>query len=413
MSKLDEYEINYHSHALPTLQHKAGLGGLAFLLDYIHGRDDIPDEEKAKYVLKSDNLSLTLTPASIQRLFDELYSSLSVTQTTKTKPKGDFTEHERPIAGGKTEKVFKYQDDRPRGAWLYDGLKPKPEEAIAAGEDQWHKLWQDSLWRTFRGIPATRNVFTGSKNKVVKEFWTAFEKSTQGKPPSLEIASTIYVGAQSKNPEGIGFDGSPSEVFLLHFAQVLAQPYKVVGVDSQGNSTWPGVIWVFPEPGNLRLFVSDCKKFLQNKTAQDPDFRNRSRVTLPQEAALCLMTDEALHLVLKDTGEMGIKGALCTQLNKEGNNINLLAASYVPRNPKLLNEYKELVAGVKSHPLRHLLLTNLLKGRSLYKGAAKLMSYLPKEAALPQSGLGYSISRDSKFLLEHVTKVEKGNHYVK
>jgi CRISPR-associated protein Cmx8 len=404
MSKLEEYEINYQLNGLPTLQHKAGLGGLVFLLDYIRDRDDIPDIEKIDYEAKGESLKTTLTPASLQRLFDELYSSLAVTQTTKSKPKGDYTEHERSGAGGKTERVFQYQDDRPKGPWLYERLKPQTADAIPVGEDLWHKLWQDSLWQTFRGIPATRKVFTGSKNKVVKEFWAAFEKSNAGNPVALEIASTIYVGAQSKSPEGIGFDGSPNEVFLLHFAQVLAQPYKVVGVDSQGKTNWPGVIWVFPEPGNLNFFVSDCKSFLKNKTAQDPLFRERSRVTLPQEAALCLMTDEALHLALKDTGEMGIKGALCTQLIKEGNNINLLAASYVPRNQKLLNGYKEIVSGVKSYPLRHLLLTNLLKGRPLYKGAAKLLSYLPKDAALPQSGLGYTISRDSKFLLEH-TKV--------
>lgn len=399
MAKLQTYEMNFNIHSLPTLQHKAGLGGLAFLLDFLKDQD-LSDEEKIVADQKVDTLSLKLTPASLQALFEELYASQVVTRSSKFKPRGEYTEEIRELANGKTEKIFKYQDVRPQGRWLYERLKPKPESAVLAGEDEWHKLWQDSLWQTFRGIPATRKVYEGSVNKVVNEFWKAFEKKQKGKPVTLDIASTIYVGAQSKSPEGIGFEGAPDEVFLLHFAHVLAQPYKVVGIDSQGKTTWPGTIWVFPEPRELPFFISDYQRFLGKKPAQDPEFRNRSRVTLPQEAALNLMMDNALELGLKDSGEVGLSGALCTQLNKEGNNINLLAASYVPWNRALIDGYKNVVHTTKSYPLRHLFLTNLLKGRSLYRGAAKLLSYLPKEVALPQSGLGNTLSRDSKAVLE-------------
>lgn len=403
MSKLERYEMTFHRHGLPTVQHKAGLGGLVYLLKHLEGRE-LPQEERVEFEVSKDELRLALTSESLTRLMSELYQNMTVVRTSRSKPKGEYWEEERELSNGKTEKIFKYKDSRPRGGWLFEGLKPGAEQAIAAGEDDWHKLWQDSLWQTFRGIPATRKVFDTDKGKekVVKDFWKAFEKKEKGKPVTLDIASTIYVGAQAQNPEGIGFEGSPDEVFLLHFAQVLAQPYKVVGVDSQGGTYWPGVIWVFLEPGNLKRFVKKCKGFLAGRKVGDPDFRLRSRVTLPQEAALGILSDEALKLTLEDAGELAFDGALCTHLNKEGNNINLYAASYVPYEQNLISDYREVVLSIQSYPVRKLCLQNLLDGKPLYRGASKLLSYLPKEAAVPLSGLGNSISRDSKTILEKV-----------
>lgn len=397
MSKLKSYELHFNRHALPTVQHKAGLGGLAFLLRYLEGKEHAP-----AFSISRDELSVTLSPTELARVFEELYRNIVVVRTTQNKPQGDYWEETVDLGEGKTKKVFKYRDTRPAGRWLFEGLKPGAEEAIVDGTDDWHKLWQDSLWQTFRGIPATRKVFDteAGKKKLVDEFWKAFEKNESGKPVTLDIASTIYVGAQAQSPEGIGFEGTPDEVFLLHFTQVLAQPYKVVGVNSMGDTYWPGVIWVFPSPRNLKFFVSDCKVFLGGKKLQDPDFRGRSRVTLPQEAALGMLSDDALGLSLREAGQIGIDGALCTHLNKEGNNINLYASTFLPSEQKLINQYKSIVAEVKSYPLRKLCLENLLKGKPLYSGVSKLLSYLPKEAAIPVSRLGYTISRDCKSLIE-------------
>lgn len=397
MSKLKTYDLLFNRHALPTEQHKAGLGGLAFLLRYLEGKELAPE-----FSLSRDELSVTLTPDTLANLFGELYRNMIVVRSSQSKPQGDYWEETLELNDGKTKKIFKYRDSRPAGRWLFDGPKPGAEEAISDGNDDWHKLWQDSLWQTFRGIPATRKVFDtdAGKKKLVDEFWKAFEKTASGKPATLDIASTIYVGAQAQSPEGIGFEGTPEEVLLLHFAQVLAQPYKVVGVDSQGDTFWPGVIWVFPSPRNLRFFVSDCVGLLAGKKLQDPDFRGRSRVTLPQEAALGMLSDDALGLSLRDAVTIGIDGALCTHLNKEGNNINLYASTFLPCEQKLISQYKSIVTDIRTYPMRKLCLENLLNGKPLYTGISKLLSYLPKEAALPVAQLGYGISRDCKSLLE-------------
>ncbi|MCA9776491.1 MAG: type I-MYXAN CRISPR-associated protein Cmx8 [Candidatus Eremiobacteraeota bacterium] len=400
MSKLDSYTLEYSLKGLPTVQHRTGLGGLVYLVDYLKEQDQLSPEDLPVVEVQSDKLKITVTPASLTTLFDVLYEPMTVTRTMKSKPKGDF-ETVTDEAGKVLH--YTYQTERPAGRWLFEQIRPKAECAIPEGVDPWHRLWQDSLWSIFRGIPATRKVYEASKNrqKLVSEFWKAFEKLQNGKEADLEIASTIYVGAQAKSAEGLKFSGSPAEVLLLHFAHATAQPYKVVRIDSQGKQHWPGVIWVFLEPDNLQLFAPAFRRHLQGKPVDDPGFRSRSRVTIPQEAALSLMVDQNLSLALKETEQtLVLRGALCTQLEKVGNNINLLAASYVPYDQYLLRNYSKIVQGISSYPLRRLVLQNLLDGHPPFRGLAKLMSYLPVENTLALSGPGIAFSYDSLKLLK-------------
>ena len=398
--KLEKYTLEYCLKKLPTVQHRTGLGGLVFLVEYLRERDDLPSEEVPVATIADDKLVLELTPASLTALFDCLYEPLTVTRTMKSKPNGEFQEV-RDDAGNLIH--YTYQAERPAGRWLFDQVRQNAEGAIPQGLDPWHRLWQDSLWSIFRGIPATRKVYEASSNrrKIVTEFWKAFEKLDQGKEVSLDIASTIYVGAQAKNAEGLKFSGSPSEVLLLHFAHATAQPYRVVTLDSQGKQNWPGVIWVFLEPDNLQKFVPAFRRHLAGKPVDDILFKTRSRVTLPQEAALSLMIDRDLALSQKDMEPtLVLRGALCTQLEKVGNNINLLAAAYVPYDQYLLRNYDKIVREITSFPLRRLVLKNLLEGNPPYRGLAKLMSYLPMENTLALSGPGVAFSYDSLKLLQ-------------
>ena len=172
-------------------------------------------------------------------------------------------------------------------------------------------------------------------------------------------------------------------------------------LDSQGKQNWPGVIWVFLEPDNLQKFVPAFRRHLAGKPVDDILFKTRSRVTLPQEAALSLMIDRDLALSQKDMEPtLVLRGALCTQLEKVGNNINLLAAAYVPYDQYLLRNYDKIVREITSFPLRRLVLKNLLEGNPPYRGLAKLMSYLPMENTLALSGPGVAFSYDSLKLLQ-------------
>lgn len=380
VGKLARYTLCYDLATLPTVQHRAGLGGLTFLLRFLEEQAR-GDDERVDFRVEGARLTLTLTPPSFLALFEELYRSMTVTRT-KTFP----------------SRVEVYQDWRPAGRWLYFDLKPDAEEAILAGEDAWHKLWQDSLWQTFRRIAATRNVFAQSKAKVVDDFWTAFQERPEGKKPMMEIASTIYVGAQNRNAEGVRFEGDPEEVFLLHFSQVLAQPYRAVGVDSLGRTVWPGTLWVFPDPKDLERFVIDGRALLATKTSRDAAFRDRSRMTMPEEAALGLLAQWLANT--RASGRVSLQGVYCAHLDQQGNSVNLLYSTYLAADRKPIDAYENCVRKMKSFPLRRLLLSNLLNDRPLHKGAAKALVSLPKEIALPQSGMGVAVSFDCKTVLE-------------
>ena len=61
MSKLQSYNIHYKLKSLPTYQHRAGLGGLAFLLDYLR-KQELPVEERVAVEMTPESLSVEFTP---------------------------------------------------------------------------------------------------------------------------------------------------------------------------------------------------------------------------------------------------------------------------------------------------------------------------------------------------------------
>lgn len=394
MSKLQEYTIDYNLVSLPTIQHRAGLGGLAVLLEFLREQkvDDRPEFE-----MEGRSLRVTLTPKSLLCLFNLLYEGMLVARTMGSKPKGEYEE----IEDESGRKLYRYRTERPAGRWMFDGYKTGAEQAVPEGFDPWHKLWQDSLWSTFRGIPATRKVYEAESNraKLADEFWKKFGKASKGDPVLLDIASTIYVGAQAKSAEGLGFEGPVEEVMLLHFAHALAQPYKVMTIDSRGGVNWPGLIWVFPEPADLSSFVHRWPQRMSFKPSNDPNFKSRSRVCVPEEGALFSLNDEALQFAVDLEGS-SLNGAFCTHLQKVGNNINLRAATYLRYDGALLKEYQGKIKSLRSYPLRALMIKNLLSGYPLTRGVAKLMSYLPIEQCLPFDNSGMAFSGDSRRLLE-------------
>lgn len=119
---------------------------------------------------------------------------------------------------------------------------------------------------------------------------------------------------------------------------------------------------------------------------------------MPQEAGLAV-----LEMALSTTRTNAISGAFCAQLEKQGNNVNLLGVAHIRVNTNLIRDYLTHAAPITNVALRRLVLTNLLGGQPLSQGAAKLMSLLPPEAVLAQSTStkdGHAFSRSAHKLLE-------------
>ena len=389
--KDQEIKIHYDLRQLPTVQHRAGLGALVFLLESLKRDQKLPAQA---YEAGDTTLDLNLTKESLFTLLDHLYSDVEVTRTMNNKPKGeDFQEVKLTLADGKVITKYAYQDRRPAGGWL---------SRCGYGEE-WLTLWQDSIWFTLRAKPASRIIYTGSVVKLVSDFWKAFDNVDKGKEVALELAGALYIGGRSKSNEEISFDGPPSQVLLLHFAHALAQPFRMIGLDSQGKRTYPGLVWVYPEPRDLIYFEKVMRAYLggRQETVEEGvarvNFRSSTRVSMPQEAGLAV-----LEMALSSTKTEPFAGVFCAQLDKQGNNVNLLAVAHIAADRKLIQQYAKLVAPITNYALKKMVLGNLLKGAPLNRGAAKLMSRLPSESTTAGSKDGGAFSRNSQQLLANL-----------
>jgi CRISPR-associated protein Cmx8 len=386
--------LEYDLHRLPTVQHRAGLGGLVFLLRALERDGKLSSDS---FTISSTHLELKLSRDLLHALFNLLYADAEVTRTMNTKPKGDYEELEITGGDGKKIKKFAYKDRRPAGRWL---------TAVGYGAD-WLALWQDSIWSTLRDKPKSRDIYLKPVDKLVGEFWKDFEAVAKGKEVSRELASALYVGGRSRSNEDVSFDGPPEQILLLHFAHALAQPYKVIGLDSQGDRTYPGLAWVFPEPRDLNFFETDMRAYLGSRQENAEDgttrvnFYNSTRVTMPQEAGLSMLA--TLEMALSATQTSAIAGAFCAQLDKQGNNVNLLAVAHLPARRSLIQQYTDIVAPISNYALKRLVLTNLLAGAPLSRGAANLMSLLPSEATIAEGKDGRAFSRNCQHLLSKLT----------
>ncbi len=392
MSKaITEVKLCYDLKRLPTVQHRAGLGGLAFLLESLHSDGVLPEET---YALQDEKLELRLSKDILSKVLGYLYAGIEVTRLMNSKPKGeDFEEVELPTADGKTVKKFAYKDRRPAGSWL---------SRCGYGEE-WLALWQDGIWSTLRDKPASREIYKAPVEELANKLWKAFEAVEKGKTVALDLASALYIGGRAKSNEDVSFDGMPAHVFLLHFAHALAQPFKVIGLNSLGDRTYPGLVWVYPEPRDLRYFIRNMREYLGTRTESDEEgtsrtrFYSSTRVTMPAEAGLVV-----LEMALSATKTEAISGAFCAQLDKQGNNVNLLAVAHIPADRKLIRRYSEEVAPISNYALKKMVLANLLKGAPLYRGAAKLMSVLPASSVLSLGKDGQAFSFNSLHLLNHL-----------
>lgn len=385
-----QLQLHYRLPVLPTVQHRAGLAGLLFALRSMRVG---ANKGAPEFSRDSDSLEVCLDKEGLSALLDFLYADVEVTRTTSSKPKGEYEEIEVEQRDGKVVKRYQYRDRRPAGTWLTRcGYGP-----------EWLALWQDSIWSTLRDKPASRKIYTGPTEKLADAFWKALTKAEKDPEATLALASALYIGARARSNEDVAFDGTPQDVFLLHFAHAIAQPFRVVGLDSLGKRTYPGLVWVYPEPGDLRWFVDDFRSYLgtrrqsSEEDVEKVDFYWSTRVTMPAEAGLKVL-DIALAKIKRDV----VTSAFCAQLDKQGNNVNLLGVAHIRADPRLLGPYRKIVAPVGNYALRRLLLSNLLSGAPLYRGAAALISSLPSEATLPKSEPGRGFSSNAKHVLKHV-----------
>ena len=173
----------------------------------------------------------------------------------------------------------------------------------------WLKLWREAIWETLRGVPRTRIPYeerAGKKtvseaNATWKELQKFQQRQAQNEIYTVDIASSIFIGAQAASAERVPFRGRADEVFLLHFWPAVMGVYAPQVIDREGGSKFTSsYVLVVPDVSDLEGFVQDFPDTTAQLKPELAGYRPREAViSLPQEGGLSIF---AILLVLQKLG---------------------------------------------------------------------------------------------------------------
>ena len=99
-----------------------------------------------------------------------------------------------------------------------------------------------------------------------------------------ELTSSLFLGAESKNPEKVPFVDTVENAFLLLFWSVVSlihvpRELKIERLDDRlriSNRNELGYVLTIPEPFDLKTFVLDIVDVLKSLVAEKSGFRPRA-----------------------------------------------------------------------------------------------------------------------------------------
>jgi CRISPR-associated protein Cmx8 len=255
---------------------------------------------------------------------------------------------------GKVRKatVFVYEVIQPKGSFLRQHLPEKMDRA-----KDWHKLWRDMLWNIPRGRPTTRIPFQqrheGQHCREGAEAWQELLNVERARQKNTfctkEVASSLLLGAQAFNAEGIPFRGRAEQNLLLHFWPLAVLIFVPQRIDNDGKSEFAGYTLAIPEVSNLENFCDDYVDLLHNLGTDIRGFRPAEAIIdLPAQAALEFManlTRLAAHRTRKKAVQDSVSSVEFVNLVKIGNNIKSTISGRVAPESSLLDGYLAIAGG--------------------------------------------------------------------
>ena len=414
-SRAEAIVLEYSLYDLPTAQHKAGLIGLLLMIESMKMRrmEHIPEVEYETTWAK-----ITLTPESLQGLFDDLYDAswVEIESRTKWKEKAPKRTIEKEIQANdgkkKTETRFIYDVVQPKGAFL---------QTLYSGNEIWVKLWRDMLWTTLRGKPRTRDVYqrradhkaSGQAETMKQNIQKAREDLGNGKTRTEGFAGSLYISAQDINAEKVPFQGQVEHNLLLHFWPIASLTYVPRKLKIDGKLEDAGYVFAIPEPRSLEL-VEDIGALLRMLSPQPAGIRPRDAlIDVPQEGGL----EYLYHLTHSRIEKTGVDNLLIAieiyHVDKQGNSIRTLGSERILPYPGLLEDYEPLRDDCRNPLFKSQRIRNLLAGNSWYHGMNALLNRYPYEFFIRTSDtpdlpfFGHD-ARKTFRALEKESKFEKG-----
>ena len=381
--------LRWELHELPSSQHRAGLAGLALAVGFLKRRRD--RRGVCELIgIDASGLSLSVDRDGMQSLFDDLYDATLEEAYSKSKwagaePKRVVEVEIKDEKSGKlkTEKRFVYDKVVPAG-----GLVGDWDGAAAGAPKLWLKLWQDMVWSTLRGVPATREPFNArAEGRSVDDGGEAWDQLA-GKPEAtVDLPSTYALGVQATNAENVAFADIARFRFLLHFWPLVVAIYVPAVLQRDGKRDFVGYALGIPDVVALNEFAETWERAARGRGCEPSGY-------VPRDAVVDLAAEAGLDVVRRVNAVIAAKqGASPTRpclsavdvfhLQKEGNNVRMRGVARVIPERSKDDEYARVrAAGYWSPVFRCQRVANVLEGAPWWSGFGRLCSTSSDEVTI-------------------------------
>ena len=345
--------VNYNLYDLPTAFHKAGLAGLAMLIESLKDRG-VLNKGDGECAWTATDVNVTFTHSLVQKLMDEIYDARIVEVAVKSKWQGAQIKREDTVEENDNGKItkskrFVYDVVQPLGTFLRD--------KYSDGDGLWLKLWRDVMWNIVRARPTTREPYNqraaGHSCKEGATVWAELLKvekahATKGSH-TADISSALWPGVQAMNAESVAFKGPAEQILLLHFWPLTALLFVPQQVEVDGSTDFVGYTLAIPEVANIVDFIHDYSRLLNELPTDARGYRPAGAVIdLPAEGALSFLDHLAIVAKLQiESGELrySVGGVEYMHLvkPKSENNVKTRTSGRISPNRKLLTGYRSIV----------------------------------------------------------------------
>jgi CRISPR-associated protein Cmx8 len=380
--------LRWTLHELPSSQHRAGLAGLALSVNFLRRRPD--RKGVCEIELDEQGLTLVVNREGMQSLFDDVYDATREETASRSKWAGadpkrieEIEVKDEKAGKPRIEKRFIYDRVVPAGALVGDW-----DGAATGAPKLWLKLWQDMVWSTLRGVPATREPFNArADGRTIEDGAETWDELATKPDSTVELPSTYALGAQAKSAENVAFADVARLRFLLHFWPVVVAIYIPAVLQRDGQREFVGYALAIPDVASLSDFVAAWERVARGRSCEPAGY-------VPRDAVVDLAAEAGLDIIRRSKEVIGAKqgtsstkywlsGVDTFHIEKDGNNVRLRGVARVIPQSTQDDEYARVrAAGYWSPVFRRQRISNVLNLKSWWYGFARLCSVTPDEMTI-------------------------------
>jgi len=401
----DVLELSYQLAELPSSQHRAGLAGLVLMVDWLKRQ---PNKQGICEITHLDarGAALKINQQGLEDLFNEVYAATREEQDRAQLMKNSKTKEiiqplreekrQTPDAKGRSKEktIYIYPKYEPKGAFLLD------KDPSAKGKDGiWIRLWRDMVWSILRKKPTTRTPFKaraeGSYSKDAEENWNSLLKPLDY---TVDLPSTYFLGARSKNAENVPSKDRARYQFLLHFWPYVVPVYVPAVINKDDKLNFVGYAFAVPDIANLEWFCEELPTVLRyGRGIEATLFRPRDCVVdLAIEGAIDILSRLHDRLTVlegeRSTSDL-VFGVDVIHIEETDEDVAVLGTSRLSPEARIIDQYQTLRRSLWNPIFRKQRLLNLVNNRPWHAGFDELLSRLPQKELFSEQSFRFKYFR--------------------